>query len=152
MLHRDPKDSIVSFYYFHRDWLFERDTISLDSFVEWMVIRDNVPYSSYANGYQLRHLSKAQCPFLSALYSALVASWFPHRKDKNVLWLHYEDMKEDLAYCIRLIAEFLDIGTDNPNLLKLVEQQVTHSPRYLTHLDVLSSVLGHLRFHEEAQL
>ena len=68
-----------------------------------------------------------------------------------MLWLHYEDMKEDLAYCIRLIAEFLDIGTDSPKLLKLVEHQVTRFSRHLIPLHVLSSVLGHLRFHEEAQ-
>ena len=67
------------------------------------------------------------CLSPSALHFRSAVSWFPHRKDKNVLWLHYEDMKEDLTYCVRLIAKFLDIGADNPKLLKLVEQQVTHS-------------------------
>ena len=127
MLYRDPKDAVVSFYYFHCDWLFEEDTISLDSFVEWMVIRDNVPYSSLANATQLQHMSKAKYPSLSALHLWPAVSWFPYRKDANVLWLHYEDMKEDLAYCIRLIAEFLDIAADNPKLQKIVEQQVMHS-------------------------
>ena len=77
ILHREPKDSIVSLYYFHRDWLFERNAISLDSFVEWMVIRDNVSYSSYANALQHQHLSNAVCLSPSALHFGLQSRGFP---------------------------------------------------------------------------
>lgn len=36
-----------------------------------------------------------------------VRSWWPHRKDKNVLWLRYEDMKRDLEASIDEILVFL---------------------------------------------
>lgn len=31
-----------------------------------------------------------------------------------MLWLHYEDLVQDLPAAIRLIAEFLGIGADDP--------------------------------------
>jgi hypothetical protein len=36
-----------------------------------------------------------------------VRSWWPHRKDNNVLWLRYEDMKRDLEAAIDSILVFL---------------------------------------------
>ena len=53
-----------------------------------------------------------------------LASWYPHRKDENVLWLHYEDLKQDLKTCIKLISDFLGIGVNDEKLLELVERQV----------------------------
>ena len=35
------------------------------------------------------------------------------RADPDTLWLHYEDMAADLPGAIKLIAEFLGIGTDD---------------------------------------
>lgn len=60
------------------------------------------------------------------------ASWYPHRLDDNVLWLHFEDLKEDLPGVIRKIAKFLDIGADDNELLELVEKQVRSIMHY-TH-------------------
>lgn len=31
-----------------------------------------------------------------------------------MLWLHYEDLHEDLPAAVRLIAEFLGTGADDP--------------------------------------
>jgi hypothetical protein len=31
-----------------------------------------------------------------------------------VLWLHYEDLHQDLPAAVKLIAEFLGLGADNP--------------------------------------
>lgn len=56
-----------------------------------------------------------------------VVSWYPHRLDDNVLWLHYEDLQENLRECVRLIAEFLDIGKDDEELQELVTHQVSPS-------------------------
>ena len=61
--------------------------------------------------------------FHTFLPSYLV-SWFPHRHDENVLWLHFEDMKADLTQCVSLVSKFLGIGEDDPELLKKVEYQV----------------------------
>ena len=54
-----------------------------------------------------------------------LVSWYPYRNDSNVLWLHYEDLKEDLSGCICRVAKFLGLGENNPKLLKLVEHQVS---------------------------
>lgn len=37
--------------------------------------------------------------------------------------MHYEDLKEDLASCIKLMSEFLGLGVGNQELLKLVKFQ-----------------------------
>lgn len=39
------------------------------------------------------------------------------RADPSVLWLHYEDLHEDLPAAVRLIAEFLGIGVDDAGKL-----------------------------------
>lgn len=53
-----------------------------------------------------------------------LVSWYPHRLDKNVLWLHYEDLIADMRKCIKIIAEFLDIGVDNSELQETAARQV----------------------------
>ena len=54
-------------------------------------------------------------------------SWYPHRKEERILWLHYEDLKADLGKCIKLIADFIGVGVKNEELLNRTEQQVKHS-------------------------
>lgn len=54
----------------------------------------------------------------------IAASWYPHRLDENVLWIHFEDLKENLRACVRLVAEFLDIGKEDEKLQELVTRQV----------------------------
>lgn len=36
-----------------------------------------------------------------------------------MLWLHYEDLHEDLPAAVRLIAEFLGTGADDPGKLEM---------------------------------
>ena len=36
-------------------------------------------------------------------------------------------MKADLTQCIRLVAQFLNVGESDPELLKLVQEQARHS-------------------------
>ena len=36
-----------------------------------------------------------------------LVSWWPHRNDNNVLFLKYEDMKQNLPQAVRQIASFL---------------------------------------------
>jgi len=45
-----------------------------------------------------------------------IASWWPHRNDPNVLWIHYEDLKKDLRYCIAKIAKFIEIPVTDQEL------------------------------------
>lgn len=52
--------------------------------------------------------------------------WYPHRKDANVLWLHYEDLKADLKRCVKMLSDFLGVGVGDQELLDLVEKQAGH--------------------------
>jgi len=56
--------------------------------------------------------------------NVFLVSWYPHRFDKNVLWLHYEDLKQNRRECVTLIAEFLDIRAHDKALQDLVTKQV----------------------------
>ena len=47
----------------------------------------------------------------------------PCRADPNLLWLHYEDLIEDRAACIKLIADFIRVGHDDPELQDLAVEQ-----------------------------
>ena len=71
-------------------------------------------------------------------------SWYPYRHDENVLWLHYEDLHQDLRECVRLIADFLDIGSGDKELQDLVVHQVTDSG----HPADYNLFVGEFRLHE----
>lgn len=45
-----------------------------------------------------------------------ILSWYPHRNDDNVLFLHYEDMLQDLSYIVKLVSEFLQLGNEDQEL------------------------------------
>jgi len=78
-----------------------------------------------------RGISNASPKYVSNVQShlsiAFPVSWYPRRLDDNVLWLHYEDLIQDLRGCVKLIAEFLDIGVNDNKLQDLVTKQVTNS-------------------------
>ena len=43
------------------------------------------------------------------MFFGFVASWWPLRHEKNVLLMHFADMKRDLSGAIRKVADFLGI-------------------------------------------
>jgi aryl sulfotransferase len=51
-----------------------------------------------------------------------VATFWAHRKDANVLLVHYNDLKADLAGEMRRVAEFLDIAMPEPKWPAVVER------------------------------
>ncbi|KAH9379734.1 hypothetical protein HPB48_019785 [Haemaphysalis longicornis] len=59
-------------------------------------------------------------------YFAHVLPWYEHRKDENVLFLTYENLKKDMPGLILKIADFLDVETygdvlrDDPAMLEKV--------------------------------
>lgn len=119
---RDPKDSAVSLYYYVCNWFFDEDELSLDDFVEWYIINECAPEFALTNPIQMRHMSRVMLLHVDLNFEFLVG-WFPHRKNENVLWLHYEDLKADLTGCIRLLADFIGVGVDDQELLDLAEKQ-----------------------------
>lgn len=107
---RDPVDVVISFYNFLNGWFFEKDEIPMDDFIMDQLCDKNTPTNDISNASYWRYLM----------------SWYPQRLDKNVLWLHYEDLIEDLPGCVDLVAEFLGIGVEDAALKKLVTYQVKY--------------------------
>lgn len=50
------------------------------------------------------------------------ASYWPHRELENVMFLHYADLKADLAGEVRRIAAFLDVELDDAALATVVRE------------------------------
>lgn len=97
---RDPKDVVVSTYHFLEGWWFETGAIALAEFAR----------AQFLN------------PKRANPYWAHVRSWWPHRNDPEVLFLCYEDMKQDLPRTVRRIAAFIGCALDN-ELLDIVGHQ-----------------------------
>lgn len=106
---RDPKDMCVSFYHFKKNWMFDEKDIPLDDFVEGIMLSQDKPAT----------------PMTNASLWQIIVSWWPHRNDSNVLWLHYDDLHENLAACVKLIAEFIGVGADDEDLQQLVVKQAS---------------------------
>eukprot|EP00210_Caulerpa_lentillifera_P007984 g7623.t1 len=104
---RNPPDVAVSNFHYCANWLFTEGKMTLEEFVEWFYLKPCPPYNINENAAVINFIAQA----------------YPHRKDKGVLWLHYEDLKADLRGCIKLISDFMDIGVGNQSLLDLVEYQ-----------------------------
>lgn len=97
---RDPKDVVVSMYHFMAGWWFETGAISLPVFAREQFLQSKRPTSYWAH----------------------IRSWWPHRHAANVLFLCYEDMKQDLPHTVQRIAAFIGCALDN-ELLDIVVRQ-----------------------------
>lgn len=62
-----------------------------------------------------------------------------------MLWIHYEDLKEDIRGMVKRISEFLDIGVGDEALLDLVVEQVKFEILFW----VFEWFEGEFRKHEE---
>mmetsp|Transcript_7889 Transcript_7889/g.22578 ORF Transcript_7889/g.22578 Transcript_7889/m.22578 type:complete len:168 (-) Transcript_7889:52-555(-) len=58
-------------------------------------------------------------------YWEFLMSWWPHRNDKNLLWLWYEDMKTSHREVVKQVAEFLGYDTSNTDLIDLATENST---------------------------
>lgn len=57
---------------------------------------------------------------MDASYFLHLLSWWEHRNDPNVLFLFFEDMKDDLKSVVRMVAAFIGIE-DEEKINKAVE-------------------------------
>jgi hypothetical protein len=97
---RDPRDAVVSMYHFLEGWFFEPGSIPLSVFARERFIQSPPP----------------------GRYWSHLLSWWAHRHDPDVLFLCYEDMKQDLPGTVRRIAAFIGCPLDN-ELMNLVVHQ-----------------------------
>lgn len=88
-IHRDPKDMMVSYYFFARMLTFINYIGTLKDFA-WQVMLNKVPYGPYFD-----HLNN----YLTAAQN----------QPKKVLTVSYEDMKKDPEKVIQDIANFLKV-------------------------------------------
>ncbi len=110
---RDPRDALVSFYRFMEGWLFEPGTISMEAFAAGKFCRRGMMRDYWAH----------------------LASWWPRRRDEDVLMLAYEHMKEDLPLAVRRIATFIGVELDDALLGLVLERasigyMLSHKHRY----------------------
>ncbi|XP_065198001.1 sulfotransferase 1C2A-like [Sycon ciliatum] len=85
---RDPYDISVSLFKFFEGWFFQQGEISLETFVT-------------------EELTKRPAP--KGIFNHM-ASWWPRHADADVLWVFYEDMKEDLQAQVERVAAFMGIA------------------------------------------
>ena len=111
---RDPKDALLSHYYFFEGFFFEKGSIDIETFARehYMPGRD--------------------------IYKHITALW-DQRNDENVLPLCYENMKADLPQTVERVAEFIGIPLDD-ELREIVLRQSdikfmqTHEDQFEDHI------------------
>ena len=100
---RDPADALVSAYRFLEGWFFEPGTIDLETFST----------ESFLDGRR------------GETYWDFLLSWWERREAPDVLFLFFEDMKEDLEATIERVASFIDRPLDDA-LRETVLRQSSH--------------------------
>jgi hypothetical protein len=99
---RNPKDALISRYYFFEGWVFEPGSITIAELARGFFYNLGGPYGYW------RHLR----------------SWWGQRENPNVLLLSFEDMILDIPRLVQTVARFcgFDGGAD---LLSIVSRQST---------------------------
>ncbi|XP_076783107.1 sulfotransferase 2A2-like [Arvicanthis niloticus] len=94
---RNPRDVLVSGYFFWGKANFVKNPESLETYFEWF-LKGNVPYGSW-----FEH----------------IRGWLSMREWDNFMVLYYEEMKKDTKGTIKKICEFLEkkLGPDELDLV-----------------------------------
>lgn len=103
VIYREPCAAFSSFFYFKQGWFFPPGEVSLQQFVQDFLLPQDDPQNSNIPSY----------------YDHLL-SWWEHRNDSNVLFLFFEDMKDDLESFVKKVAAFMGVQ-DEAKIKKAVE-------------------------------
>mmetsp|Transcript_494 Transcript_494/g.1046 ORF Transcript_494/g.1046 Transcript_494/m.1046 type:complete len:314 (-) Transcript_494:257-1198(-) len=106
---RDPVDVALSFFKFFEGWFFAPGEVPLDEFVREFWLARGEPSNDMENASFFHH----------------TLSWWSHRKDPDVLFLFFEDLKEDLESNVSRIADFLKLPNDSPEVRALAVEHST---------------------------
>ena len=101
---REPCAVAYSFYKFFEGYFFRPGEVTVREFIMEFWLQRGIPATIMQNASYFHHL----------------VSWWEHRKDPNVLYLFFEDLKEDLAGCVRKVASFIGI-TDEKSIAIAIE-------------------------------
>ena len=86
VIYREPRCVLYSFYNFFQGWMIQPPgDVTIEDFIHEICF----PANSSAN------------------YFEHFMTWWKHRNDENVLFLFYEEMKEDLEKTVRAVAKFM---------------------------------------------
>ena len=97
---RNPKDTLLSYYHFHRSWPSDAFPDNWEFFFETFK-RKGLMYGDYFDH---------------------VLSWHRYKDHPNVLTLKYEDMKKDAAAIIKHVGDFLGVTIDDDAAKKIAEE------------------------------
>ncbi|CAB4043667.1 sulfotransferase domain-containing, partial [Paramuricea clavata] len=103
VIYREPCAAFYSYFNFHKGWAFQPEELSLHEYVKDFLLAKDVP-----KGKEF------------ASYFVHLLSWWEHRNDSNVLFLFFEDMKDDLESVVRMVAAVVGIQ-DEKRIKKAVE-------------------------------
>ncbi|XP_046855510.1 amine sulfotransferase-like [Xenia sp. Carnegie-2017] len=86
VIYREPRCVLYSYYNFLQGWMIQPPgNVTIEDFIHEICF----PANSTAN------------------YFEHFMTWWEHRNDENVLFLFYEEMKEDLEKTVRAVAKFM---------------------------------------------
>lgn len=113
--YRDPKDALVSHYHFLDSFLSFNGRVSLDVFAQVDIQRGAV-----------------------SIYLVDLLEWWEHRHDPDVLFLFYDDLKEDHIGCVRRIAKFMGVDCSEEVIMRVVHttthaEMLRHSSKFDLH-------------------
>ena len=130
---RDQEDALYSFYKFLDSLYVLRGQVSLPIFANTIMKSGRYDHGDTA----------------MVLNGLLV--WWEHRNDDDVLFLFFDDLREDHAGCVRRIAKFIGIECDEALLARVVHttthaEMVRHHSKFDTRN---SSIMLAKKFGEE---
>ncbi|KAK7885896.1 hypothetical protein WMY93_025517 [Mugilogobius chulae] len=123
---RNPKDILVSFYYFHKLATMLETPRSFDDFFEKFI------KGEVMGGRWFEHIK----------------SWFSHKDDINMLFITYEEMILDLTSVIKRIADFVDTELTQDQLQNVVKHSTFKNMRKIPQANY-EQVPGDLLDHHE---
>jgi hypothetical protein len=100
---RDPQDGFVSLYHFIHD-LFR--------------LEDRAPVEDFFRHYYVERFGTGHD--IGCVWDHLLG-WMTLRGRPEMLWLHYEDLLEDLPRCLRAIATHMGLNLDAPAIAAVVD-------------------------------
>ncbi|XP_063775401.1 amine sulfotransferase-like [Pseudophryne corroboree] len=98
---RNPKDVVVSFYYFHKLIVKYHNTA-----ITWEAFFDRYVAGKVFVGSWFDH----------------VRGWYTHKEEFNCLLLSYEEMIKDLRSAVLKICQFVDVKLDDQAVNRIVEK------------------------------
>ncbi|XP_076822462.1 amine sulfotransferase-like [Clavelina lepadiformis] len=116
---RNPKDQAVSWYYFSRSQIFAK----YPPYNEWYTDDKKAFFDGYLTGQHKLFAKEGEG------YLEHIKEWYPHRNDSNIMFVTFEDLKENIQREIKNIANFLDINLSDEDVAKVTERTSLDSMR-----------------------